>query len=241
MLVKEVYDAAPRFEKIIFSSWSDHIKLAKDIVDEVGGVSLVEFCDCGQLLPLIDTLQGNFRSFLAQHQQVALGIDCFDLDSYVLRIRADFKAQVTGHFQQFVDVLDAAWRLDESKCLVLAAGGYVPCFFEDRILMLTPGAALKIKNLPMINLYYSDHHNMYPEYLIYSSIMRDCDYGGVFLNHDSRYRGDPLRITEYDRRAFGVDYETLVNDYIERFQKTFVFLADAAARAGVHPQGCLVL
>ncbi|WP_166144754.1 hypothetical protein [Methylosinus sp. RM1] len=194
----------------------------------------IEFCDCGWLLPLIDTLHGRFKSFLAQHQQLALGLDIFDADSHVLRIRADFKSQVTGHFRQFVEILDAAWRLDESKCLILGAAGFVPYFFEDRILMLTPSAAAKLKNMPMANIYKIDYYNIYPEYLIYSTMMGGYDLGDLFLRHDHSYVENACHISEYDRIAFGENYEIFVERYIERFEESFMFLGDAAFEVGMH-------
>lgn len=234
ILVREIDCIAHRFHKIVFSSWSDQLRLAQATVSDKKTGYHIEFCDCGHLLPLIDTLHGRFKSFLAQHQQLALGLDLFDADSHVLRIRADFKSQVTGHFRQFIDILDAAWRLDESKCLILGAAGFVPCFFEDRILMLTPSAAVKLKNMPMANIYKIDNYNIYPEYLIYSTIMDGYDLVEVFLRHDHRYIGNDCNISEYDRIAFGKNYEIFVEKYIERFEESFVFLGDAAFEVGMH-------
>jgi len=232
-LVREIDCVKNRFQRIVFSSWSDHIRLAQHLIFDENIESYIEFCDCGQLVPIVDTLHGRFKSFLAQHQQLALGLDILDDSSHVLRVRADFKSQVTGHFRQLIDILDAAWPPNASKCLILGAGGFVPCFIEDRILMLTPHAAEKLKNMPMAKLYNNDHYNIYPEYLIYSTILDWRSSGLQFLKHDHRFGNGPFHISEYDKVVFGNNYEFIVKEYIDRFENSFAFLGDAAAEVGI--------
>ncbi|MGS0896233.1 hypothetical protein ACVBGC_27420 [Burkholderia stagnalis] len=230
-LLSEIVDCKESFGRVIFSSWSDQLDLAKKIIAELGLDIDMKYSDCGYMLPIPANANRNFISFFAQFQQISSASDYVTAKSgHVIRLRADF--DVSGKLAKFVHGLAEAFTKNPTKKSLLLGGRGVPFFFEDRILVLSVGHYRTLASMSLVKLFSYDRHNLFPE-LIFFTAMIGADREHVA--HDFRYREDVLglgKYTRYDVATFGSAF----NDYIEKYLRLifdkFVFLKDVLDRSG---------
>lgn len=232
LIAQSALAARDRFEKVVFSSWSDQVSIAEATFASLGAKERIIYCNSGQALPVEPTINRDIKSFLAQHHQISLGLEHLGEDSYVIRVRADSPVDYLEYFLDLHDIVEDFWSRPKfsRRSLLVAASFNVPFFFDDRTLMLTPSAIASVKSMPLSGLYRYDHNNLFPEYLIYSHILAENNVRGVFFEHDHRHRfhHSDCRFSAYDFAAFGAAYASYVIDYLQRFQSKFAFLRQFA-------------
>lgn len=230
-LLSEIVDCKENFGRIIFSSWSDQLDLAKEIIAELGLDIDVKYSDCGYMLPIPANANRNFISFFAQFQQISAAADYVTSKSgHVIRLRADF--DVAGKLAQFVRGLAEAFAKNPTKKSLLLGGRGVPFFFEDRILVLSIAHYRALASMSLAKLFSYDKHNLFPEHIFFTAMIgADREH----IAHDFRYREDVLglgKYTRYDVATFGSAFNEYVDKYLRLIFDKFVFFKDVLERAG---------
>ncbi|TRL33953.1 hypothetical protein FM996_10490 [Methylosinus sporium] len=235
-IVDGVTAAKSCFDKIVFSSWSDHVSIAREVFSSRESAVEIDFCDSLQVLPLRAVINRDIMSFLAQHQQISFGVGRLDRDSYVIRIRSDAEFSSSSAFVELIELVKRCWAIPDyqQKSMVIGASFMIPYFFDDRILLLTPNAADCIRNVRLESLYSFDYYNLFPEYIIYSSVIEAGCTENLFCRHDHRYRmrdGND-RFSDYDFCVFGSAYSNYVANYLDKTSSNVAFFRDAAINCG---------
>jgi hypothetical protein len=238
LIADAIIATMPRFDKIVFSSWTDQVEAAREIFSSRGADGNIDYCDSRRILPLSPNLNRDVMSFIAQHQQIALGLHRIGSDSHVVRIRCDAEIESPNVFMEMIDLIASCWRQADyfDKTLILGASFTVPYFFEDRFLMLSPKAAASLRDMTLDSIYSLDYFNLFPEFILYSRVIGGARPTGQFHTHDHRYsRKQPsIKFSDYDFAVFGPTYPQQVIAYLDGFQTNVSFMRQLAVESGQH-------
>lgn len=213
---------------VTFASWSRDVERARQLFDEIAPGLVVNFADCAGAIPLNGRLNRDAGSLLAQFEQLCIGAEhtpeCET--AYTLRIRADMENP---------EILSAIIEVasnhlassSETRSFIIGAGTQCFFFFEDRIMLLSPGHLANIRALRLSSLTKYSTYNIFPEYTFYATA---CGASETFLRYDARYRERHIpqgRIyTAYDFSYHGQHYSRIMSEYKDIFESSFVFFDD---------------